>query len=147
MEQKENPVDAGTSVPDKENPYADLNTILIDKSTLDTLRVFGGAVQNARGELFDAGFTRSSSGVYLTLLFSGKEGVKNPFAIDKCAIPDTVQIPYFVMLDLMRAMRDISTSIIVTTEFADRVCSIISEQKVIDEMGKAMHDLLAVDDQ
>jgi len=102
MEQKENPVDAGTSEPDKENPYADLIILMAHKSILEPLKAIQEAATHARGHLYDAGMMRSGTGTYLNLYFSGRDDVFNPFSLDKNAVPDTVSIPYSVMMMLLK---------------------------------------------
>lgn len=69
MEQKENPVDAGTSVPDKENPYADLITFVTGKSILDPLIVLNGKIENVQGDVVEFGMVQNIDGVSMILYF------------------------------------------------------------------------------
>lgn len=101
MEQKENPVDVGASIPDKENPYADLIIIMAHKSILEPLKAIQEAATHARGRLYDVGMMRCATGTYLNLYFSGRDDVVNPFSMDKNAVPDTVSIPHGVVMQLM----------------------------------------------
>lgn len=108
MEQTKKPGDAATSEPATGITCDDLITIQIDKSTLDALLILKGKLSTVRGELFDAGMICCETGIYLTLLFSGADGVANPFDCNKDAIPDTANIPYPIFVDLLRFLCDIA---------------------------------------
>jgi hypothetical protein len=101
MEQKESPANVAASVPDKENPYADLIIFMAHKSILEPMMAIQKAATHATGHLFDVGMMRSASGTYLNLYFSGRDDVVNPFSVDKNAVPDTVSIPFAVVLKLL----------------------------------------------
>ncbi len=102
MEQKENPANVAASEPDKENPYADLITIVAHKSILEPLKALGGAVGNVNGNLYDFGMMRCATGTYLSMYFSGDDNVVNPFATNRNAVPQTASLPYTVVLELLR---------------------------------------------
>lgn len=108
MEQTKMPGDAVTSEPATGITCNDLITIRADKSILDALGVLREKLSTVRGELFDAGMTCCETGIYLTLLFSGADGVANPFDCDKNAKPDSINIPFPVVLDLLRLLCNIS---------------------------------------
>ncbi len=108
MEQTKKPGDAVTSEPAAGIIYNDLITIRADKSTMDALIILREKLSTVHGELFDAGMMCCETGTYLSLLFSGEDGVANPFDFNKQAIPETVNLPFPVALDLMRLLCDIA---------------------------------------
>ena len=89
MEQKENPVDAGTSVPDKENPYADLITLLFDSSILAPLSLVGDQLPDDAIEVYDFGMMRNAEGCFLSIYLKTTTDLKY------------VNIPYKSALVLM----------------------------------------------
>lgn len=152
MEQKENPVDAGTSVPDKENPYADLIIIMANKSILEPLKAIQESATHARGHLYDAGMMRCATGTYLNLYFSGRDDVVNPFSVDKNAVPDTVSIPYNVMMAMLANICVISKTQLYA-EFGKEITRYFEKNPSAAEEPQetkhrtSMQEILAVDDQ
>ncbi len=102
MEQTKNPGDVGAPAPEQVKPFQYLITVPTTESIASALDSISSNILNARGLLYDVCMMRCATGTYLNLYFSGQNGVVNPFALNKDAIPDVVSIPHGVMLDLMR---------------------------------------------
>lgn len=152
MEQTKNPVDAGTSVPDKENPYDDLIIIMAHKSILEPLKAIQDAAAHARGHLYDVGMMRCGTGTYLNLYFSGRDDVVNPFSVDRNAVPDTVSIPHGVLIKLMESFCEVSVDPLYVELGEDGRRLFEDNPSAAEEPQEAEHrtsmqEILAVDDQ
>lgn len=76
MEQKENPVDAGTSEPDKENPYSNIIMLALDSSILAVLSLISDQIPDDVTEFVEWGMTRNQDGVFLSFLLMTSIGLK-----------------------------------------------------------------------
>ena len=76
METKKDPANVAASEPDKENPCADLITLLFDSSILAPLSLVSDQLPDDAIEVYDFGMMRNAEGCFLSIYLKTTTSLK-----------------------------------------------------------------------